>query len=157
MEPKIGVSEEGRRAVADALSGMLADTYTLYLKTQNFHWNVTGPHFKHYHEMFGEQYEELADANDEIAERIRALGFHAPGSFKAFLALSGIDEAGDNMPDAGEMVRQLMADHEALSLRARNVLETAQGVGDEVTGDMMIERMTTHDKTSWMLRASLTN
>lgn len=157
MEPKIGVSEEGRRAVADALSGMLADTYTLYLKTQNFHWNVTGPHFKHYHEMFGEQYEELADANDEIAERIRALGFHAPGSFKAFLALSGIDEAGDNMPDASEMVRQLMADHEALSLRARKVLETAQGVGDEVTGDMMIERMTTHDKTSWMLRASLTN
>ena len=157
MEPKIGVSEEGRRAVADALSGMLADTYTLYLKTQNFHWNVTGPHFKHYHEMFGEQYEELADANDEIAERIRALGFHAPGSFKAFLALNGIDEAGDNMPDAGEMVRQLMADHEALSLRARKVLETAQGVGDEVTGDMMIARMTTHDKTSWMLRASLTN
>ena len=157
MEPKIGVSEEGRRAVADALSGMLADTYTLYLKTQNFHWNVTGPHFKHYHEMFGEQYEELADANDEIAERIRALGFHAPGSFKAFLALSGIDEAGDNMPDAGEMVRQLMVDHEALSLRARKVLETAQGVGDEVTSDMMIERMTTHDKTSWMLRASLTN
>ncbi len=157
MEPKIGVSEEGRRAVADALSGMLADTYTLYLKTQNFHWNVTGPHFKHYHEMFGEQYEELAEANDEIAERIRALGFRAPGSFKAFLALKGIDEAGDNLPDAGEMIRQLTADHESLSVRARKVLEAAQGVGDEVTGDMMIERMTAHDKTAWMLRASLTN
>ena len=157
MEPKIGVSEEGRRAVADALSGMLADTYTLYLKTQNFHWNVTGPHFKHYHEMFGEQYEELADANDEIAERIRALGFRAPGSFKSFLALKGVDEAGDNLPDAGEMIRQLTADHEYLSVRARKVLEAAQGVGDEVTGDMMIGRMTAHDKTAWMLRASLTN
>ena len=157
MEPKIGVTEEGRRAVADGLSAVLADTYTLYLKTQNFHWNVTGPHFKHYHEMFGEQYEALAEANDEIAERIRALGFHAPGSFKAFLALKGIDEAGDNVPDAGEMVRQLTADNESLSVRARKVLETAQDVGDEVTGDMMIARMTAHDKVAWMLRASLTN
>lgn len=155
MEPKIGVAEEGRKTVADALSGVLADTYTLYLKTQNYHWNVTGPHFKHYHEMFGEQYEELAEANDEIAERIRALGYHAPGSFKAFLALNEIDEAGDNVPDAGEMIRQLMSDHEALSRRARKVLEAAQDVGDEVTGDMMIERMTAHDKTAWMLRASL--
>ena len=157
MEPKIGVSEEGRRAVADALSGMLADTYTLYLKTQNFHWNVTGPHFKHYHEMFGEQYEELATANDEIAERIRALGFRAPGSFKAFLALTGIDEAGDNLPDSGEMIRQLTADHESLSVRARKVLEAAQDAGDEVTGGMMVDRMNVHDKTAWMLRASLTS
>lgn len=155
MEPKIGVSEEGRKTVADALSGVLADTYTLYLKTQNFHWNVTGPHFKHYHEMFGEQYEELAEANDEIAERIRALGFRAPGSFKAFQSLKSIDEAGDNLPDANEMIRQLMTDHETLSTRARKVLEAAQEVGDEVTGDMMIERMTEHDKTAWMLRASL--
>ena len=155
MEPKIGVNENGRRTVADALSAVLADTYTLYLKTQNFHWNVTGPHFKHYHEMFGEQYEELAEANDEIAERIRALGFHAPGSFSAFAKLKSLDEAGDNVPDASEMIRQLMSDHEALSTRARKVLEAAQGVGDEVTGDMMIERMTSHDKTAWMLRASL--
>ena len=157
MEPKIGVTEEGRRTVADGLSGVLADTYTLYLKTQNFHWNVTGPHFKHYHEMFGEQYTELALANDEIAERIRALGFHAPGSFKAFLAQKSIDEAGDNVPDAGEMVRQLTADHETLSVRARKVLKAAQEVGDEVTGGMMVDRMNVHDKTAWMLRASLTN
>lgn len=152
MHPNIGINDADRAEVAEGLKGFLADSYTLYLKTHNFHWNVTGPQFQTLHAMFEEQYSELWTAVDEIAERIRALGQPAPGSYKSFAKLTSIEEA-EEVPEAGEMVRQLGADHEAVVRRARTVLHTAQKAEDEVTIGLLTDRMAVHEKTAWMLRS----
>jgi starvation-inducible DNA-binding protein len=154
MKPDIGLKDNSCKVVADALSGVLADTYTLYLKTHNFHWNVTGPEFPVLHEMFGTQYNELWTAVDGLAERIRALGYPAPGSYAQFAALTQIKES-TKPPAAKEMIRQLLADHEAVTRRAREANEVCDQAGDVETGDMMVERMQVHAKTAWMLRAQL--
>lgn len=153
MKPEIGIGKEGREKVAQGLGRVLADEYTLYLKTHNFHWNVTGPHFASLHNLFEEHYTEAAIAVDDLAERIRALGSFAPGSYKTFANLSKIDEAPDSPPKAMEMVKTLAHDHEAVAATCREVLATAEEAEDEVTTDMLIERMTVHDKTAWMLRS----
>lgn len=140
--------------IVDGLSCMLADTYLLYLKTQNFHWNVTGPDFYALHKMFEEQYEQLAEAADTLAERIRAIGAKAPGSFSEFLKMTSLEEAGDDLSAAG-MIEALLKDHEALAAAANRMIEAAQEDGDEVSADMMIERKTEHDKIAWMLRSTL--
>lgn len=150
----IGISESDRRAIADGLSSLLADTYTLYLKTHNFHWNVTGPMFQPLHAMFEEEYTELAVAVDNIAERIRALGFHAPGTYSEFMKLSSIREE-EGMPIASEMIRQLVEGHEAVVRTARQVIPLADGALDEATIDLLTERMHAHEKTAWMLRSLL--
>ena len=149
-----GIPAEQRTHIAEGLSKVLADTYTLYLKTHNFHWNVTGPMFQTLHVMFEEQYTELATAVDEIAERIRALGEYAPGSYAAYAKLSAIDEA-EAVPKAEEMVRQLVIGHETVAKTARAVFPVAEEGADEVTADLMTQRMTTHEKTAWMLRSLL--
>jgi starvation-inducible DNA-binding protein len=143
------------KAMADALAQVLANTYTLYLKTHNYHWNVTGPQFASLHTLFETQYTELAAAVDTIAERIRALGHTAPGSYAAFGKLSEIKEAPDSPPEAMAMVRELTADNEALIRLAEKANETADESGDVASGDMMIERMQVHAKSAWMLRAHL--
>ena len=143
-----------RLAVAAKLGAVLADTYLLMLKTQGYHWNVTGPRFHSLHAMFGEQYNALFLAADEIAERIRAIGHRAPASYAAFSKLSGLDED-DGAEDADAMLGNLARDHARLALSAKAAMEAAQEVGDEVTADMMIGRMTEHDKTAWMLNASI--
>ena len=140
--------------VIDALSHLLADTYLLYLKTQNFHWNVTGPNFISLHLMFEEQYEQLSDAADLLAERLRALQSRAPGSFTEFLKLAGLEEAGDES-NATEMVKTLLKDHETMAETINRMLHIAEEDGDEVTMDMLIARKTEHDKVAWMLRATL--
>jgi len=150
----IGIAEDQRRAIADGLGRLLADTYTLYLKTHNFHWNVTGPMFNTLHLMFETQYTELATAVDEIAERIRALGFPAPGSYAAYARLSTIDEA-EGVPDADEMIRQLVAGQEAVARTARSVFPLADAAADEPTADLLTQRMQIHEKTAWMLRSML--
>ncbi|MGB7405741.1 MAG: DNA starvation/stationary phase protection protein [Pacificimonas sp.] len=151
--PDIGVNKEGRAKVGKELGKVLADSYTLYLKTHNFHWNVKGPHFHALHNLFEEQYTELAEAVDDIAERIRALGETAPGSYRQFGNLNSIDEAPDTPPDALVMADQLAQDHEAVAQTCRNLLPVAEGADDEVSVDMMIGRMTVHDKAAWMLRS----
>jgi starvation-inducible DNA-binding protein len=143
------------KAMADALSRVLANTYTLYLKTHNYHWNVTGPQFASLHTLFETQYTELAAAVDTLAERIRALGHVAPGSYAAFGKLSEIKEAPDSPPEAMAMVRELAGDNEALIRLAEKANETADESGDVASGDMMIERMQVHAKSAWMLRAHL--
>ena len=148
-----GLGENARKDISEGLSRVLADTYTLYLKTHNFHWNVEGPRFRELHLMFEEQYTELATAVDDIAERIRALGCKAPGSYAAFSALGTIKEA-DGMPDADEMVRTLAEDHGKVIQTIRNALPSAQEAGDEASVGMMVDRLTIHEKTAWMLRAS---
>jgi starvation-inducible DNA-binding protein len=153
-EIEIGIDPADRKSVADGLSHLLADTYTLYLKTQNFHWNVTGPQFRALHAMFEEQYTELAGAVDEIAERIRALGHPAPGSFAKFRELTSIEED-PGVPSAEEMTRQLAVGHEAVDRTARNVFGLAEGAEDQVTMDMLVERMQIHEKSAWMLRSLL--
>ena len=149
-----GIPAEQRGHIAEGLSKVLADTYTLYLKTHNFHWNVTGPMFQTLHVMFEEQYTELATAVDEIAERIRALGEYAPGSYAAYAKLSAVDEA-EGVPKAEEMIRQLVIGHETVAKTARAVFPVAEEGADEVTVDLMTQRMTTHEKTAWMLRSLL--
>jgi starvation-inducible DNA-binding protein len=153
-EIEIGIGSNDRKAVADGLSALLADTYTLYLKTQNFHWNVTGPQFRALHAMFEEQYTQLAAAVDEIAERIRALGHPAPGSFTRFRELTSIEED-PGVPIAEEMTRQLAVGHEAVDRTARNVFALAEDAEDQVTMDLLVERMQIHEKTAWMLRSLL--
>ena len=153
-EIEIGIDANDRKSVADGLSQLLADTYTLYLKTQNFHWNVTGPQFRALHELFEEQYTELATAVDEIAERIRALGHPAPGTFARFSELTTIEEDA-GVPAADEMTRQLAIGHEAVDRTARNVFALAEEAEDQVTMDMLVERMQIHEKTAWMLRSLL--
>ncbi len=141
--------------VTAGLARMLAGTSALALKTQNFHWNVEGPHFAALHALFEEQYDALAEAVDELAERIRALGDTAPGGLAAFAALSPVADAPESPPAAEAMIRLLADDHRRLSSEAAALLATAQEAGDEVTVDMMIQRMTEHDKTAWMLDAHL--
>jgi starvation-inducible DNA-binding protein len=154
MQIDIGISESDRREIAEGLSRLLADTYTLYLKTHSFHWNVTGPMFNTLHLMFETQYNELALAVDLIAERIRALGFPAPGSYAQYAALTTIKEATD-VPKAEEMIRQLVAGQEAVVRTARSVFPAAEKVGDEPTADLLTQRMQLHEKTAWMLRSML--
>lgn len=154
MEINIGISESNRKKIADGLSKVLADTYMLYLKTHNYHWNVTGEHFHSLHEQFEEQYTELAAAIDEIAERIRALGHRAPASFREYNEITTIEE--DNVqPKAMEMVRRLAVDNETVLRTARQALPACEEAGDEATIDLITERLHTHSKTAWMLRSHL--
>lgn len=150
----IGISEKDRRSVADGLSRMLADTYTLYLKTHNFHWNVTGPMFQTLHLMFMTQYNEAWLAVDLVAERIRALGYPAPGSYKEFAALTSIKES-SGVPKAKDMIRQLVEGQETVVRTAREVLPIAEKAGDQPTVDLLSARMEVHEKNAWMLRSLL--
>ncbi len=150
----IGIAEQDRINVAEGLKKLLADSYTLYLQTHNFHWNVTGPQFRELHLMFEEHYTELADAVDIIAERVRTLGVAAPGTYKAFASLSSIEEI-EGVPPAEEMVKILTQGHEKVVKTARQVLKTAQEAGDESTSSLVSDRMRVHEKTAWMLRATL--
>jgi starvation-inducible DNA-binding protein len=154
MSIDIGISEEDRNEIADGLAHLLADTYTLYLKTHNYHWNVTGPMFQTLHLMFETQYNELALAVDLIAERIRALGAPAPGSYREFGALTSIDEDTDS-PDATEMIRRLVAGQETVVRTARSVFPVVDRAHDEPTADLLTQRMQVHEKTAWMLRSLL--
>jgi starvation-inducible DNA-binding protein len=150
----IGISEEDRKAIAEGLSRLLADTYSLYLKTHNFHWNVTGPMFNTLHLMFEAQYTELALAVDLIAERIRALGFPAPGTYSAYARLTSIEET-SGVPAAMEMVALLVKGHEAVTRTARSTLPAVEKVSDEPTADLLTQRMQVSEKTAWMLRSLL--
>jgi len=150
----IGISEMDRAAIASGLSRLLADSYTLYLKTHNFHWNVTGPMFQTLHLMFEQQYIELATAVDLIAERIRALGFPAPATYRQFAQLTSIPEP-DGVPSAEEMIRQLVAGQETVARTARSILLIADKANDQSTIDLLTQRMQTHEKTAWMLRSLL--
>jgi len=154
MRIDIGIDHDVRKDVADGLSKVLADSYTLYLKSHNFHWNVTGPMFQTLHLMFEQHYNELALAVDEIAERIRALGFPAPGTYREFAALSTIKEE-DGVPAAMEMVRLLVDGHETVARTAREVFKTAEGANDQPTCDLLTQRLQVHEKTAWMLRSLL--
>lgn len=154
MKIDIGIDQKTRKAIADGLARLLADEYTLYLKTHNFHWNVTGPMFNTLHLMFETHYTEAATAVDLVAERIRALGFPAPGTYAQFAELSSIkEEAG--VPEAKEMIRQLVLGHEACVRTARAAFPAAEGAGDEPSCDLLTQRMQLHEKTAWMLRSLL--
>ncbi len=150
----IGIGEADRIAIAEGLSRLLADSYTLYLKTHNYHWNVVGPMFSTLHLMFEEQYTELALAVDQIAERIRALGEPAPGSYREFAELSSVPEE-DDQPDANEMIRRLVEGQEAVVRTARSVFPVTDAANDEATADLLTQRMQVHEKTAWMLRSLL--
>ncbi|MDD2913819.1 MAG: DNA starvation/stationary phase protection protein [Gallionella sp.] len=150
----IGIAEKDRKKIAEGLSRMLADTYTLYLKTHNFHWNVTGPMFQTLHLMFMTQYNEIWLAVDLVAERIRTLGYPAPGSYKEFSELSCIKDA-KGVPSAKEMIRQLVDGQEAVARTAREVLPIAEKAGDQPTVDLLSARMEVHEKNAWMLRSLL--
>lgn len=150
----IGIDENHRKQIADGLSRLLADTYTLYLKTHNFHWNVTGPMFQTLHLMFEGQYTELALAVDTIAERIRSLGFTAPGTYSEFAKLTSIPEP-TAVPAAQEMIRELVEGQEAVVRTARSVFPAADAANDEPTADLLTQRMQVHEKTAWMLRSLL--
>ncbi|MFV0455926.1 MAG: Dps family protein [Pseudomonas sp.] len=154
MEIDIGIDEKDRAAIAEGLSRLLADTYTLYLKTHNFHWNVTGPMFNTLHTMFETQYTELAVAVDDIAERIRALGFPAPGTYAAYARLSSIKEE-ESIPAAEEMIKLLVQGQEAVARTARGIFPLLDKVSDEPTADLLTQRMQVHEKTAWMLRSLL--
>ncbi len=154
----IGISETDRTTIAEGLSRVLADTYTLYLKTHNYHWNVEGPMFNTLHLMFETQYNELALAVDLIAERIRALGQPAPGSYRRYAELSSIAEDDDpegETPDAVEMIRRLVEGQEAVVRTARSVFPVADGANDEPTADLLTQRLHQHEKVAWMLRSML--
>ena len=150
----IGINEADRKQIAEGLSRLLADSYTLYVKTHNFHWNVTGPMFNTLHLMFEGQYTELATAVDLIAERIRALGFPAPGSYRDFGRLSSIQEA-EGVPSASDMIAQLVKGQEAVVKTARSVFPAVERANDEPTADLLTQRMQVHEKTAWMLRSLL--
>ena len=150
----IGINDQDRQAIADGLSRLLADTYTLYLKTHNFHWNVTGPMFQTLHLMFETQYNELALAVDLIAERIRALGYPAPGTYAEYSKLSSIKES-TGVPKATDMIRLLVEGQEAVVRTARSVFPAAEKANDEPTADLLTQRMQVHEKTAWMLRSLL--
>ena len=153
VQINIGISDKDRAAIAQGLSRLLADTYTLYLTTHNFHWNVTGPMFNTLHTMFMAQYTELWNAVDPIAERIRSLGHVAPGSYAAFGALSSLPDAPAQPPKALEMVRILVAGHEAVARTARELFPLADAASDEPTADVLTQRLDVHEKTAWMLRS----
>ena len=150
----IGIDEKHRQAIADGLSHLLADTYTLYLKTHNYHWNVTGPMFQTLHLMFEGQYNELALAVDEIAERIRALGVKAPGTYTEFMKLSSIKETHGDL-SAQQMIAELVAGQEAVVRTARGIFNVVEECHDEPTADLLTQRMQSHEKTAWMLRSML--
>jgi starvation-inducible DNA-binding protein len=152
----IGISEADRKEISEGLGRLLADTYTLYLKTHNYHWNVTGPMFQTLHLMFETQYTELAMAVDQIAERIRALGFPAPGSYRAFGKLASVKEdEGDQIPEATQMIRSLVVAQETVARTARSVFPVAERTSDQPTADLLTQRMQVHEKTAWMLRSLL--
>lgn len=154
MNIDIGISQAHREEIAQGLSSLLADTYTLYLKTHNFHWNVTGPMFRTLHLMFETQYTELALAVDVIAERIRALGFPAPGTYKQYASLSSIKEE-EGVPGAQDMIRLLVEGQEAVVRKARSLYSSAEAASDEATADLLTQRIQLHEKTAWMLRSLL--
>ncbi len=154
MKIDIGIDENQREEIAGGLSRVLADTYTLYLKTHNFHWNVTGPMFHTLHLMFEAQYTELALAVDLVAERIRALGHPAPGTYRRFGELSAIDED-DGLPNAEHMIRRLVEGHETVARTAREVFRATEGASDRPSCDLLTQRMQVHEKTAWMLRSLL--
>ena len=151
----IGISESERKDIADGLCKLLADTYTLYLKTHNFHWNVTGPMFNTLHLMFEQEYNELALAVDLIAERIRALGFPAPGSYSEFSKLSSVKETPGIVPEAEEMIKLLVEGNETVIRTARTIFPVAERSNDESTCDLLTQRMQVHEKTAWMLRSMI--
>ena len=154
MELNIGINTEDREKIAAGLSRLLADSYTLYLKTHNYHWNVEGPMFNTLHLLFETHYTELATAVDEIAERIRALGVKAPGSYSEFGELANVEEAkGDE--DAEEMIRQLVLGQETVARTAREVFPAAEAASDEPTADLLTQRMQIHERNAWMLRSML--
>ncbi|MEM1440086.1 MAG: Dps family protein [Pseudomonadota bacterium] len=154
MQIDIGIKDTDRKTIAAGLSRLLADSYSTYLKTHNFHWNVEGPMFATLHTMFETQYTELATAVDDIAERIRALGEPAPGSYTAYSELSSVaDETGH--PEALDMVRQLVSAQETIARTAREVMPLAESAGDEPTADLLTQRMQVHEKNAWMLRSLL--
>ena len=150
----IGIADDDRASIAAGLSRVLADTYTLYLQTHNFHWNVEGAMFNTLHLMFMEQYTELWNALDAVAERIRSLGFAAPGTYAEFTRLASIKEV-DGVPEALDMVRKLVAGHEAVARTARAVFPAAEQGGDESSIDLLTQRLQVHEKTAWMLRSLL--
>lgn len=152
----IGIDEKERKQVCSGLSKLLANSYLLYLKTQNYHWNVTGRMFQPLHTIFENHYKELAEAIDEIAERIRALGEFAPGSFSSFSKITSIKED-NSIPSAEEMIHSLISGNEAVVKTAREVISLCDEAEDDVTSDMMIERMQIHEKNAWMLRSMLSS
>ncbi|MAT07079.1 MAG: DNA starvation/stationary phase protection protein [Acidimicrobiaceae bacterium] len=154
MTIDIGISDADRKELAAGLSNVLADTYTLYLKTHNYHWNVVGPMFNTLHLMFEEQYNELALAVDQIAERIRALGEPAPGTYREFVELSAIEEDTDR-PDATEMIRRLVVGQETVARTARSMFDVVGRADDQPTADLLTQRLQVHEKTAWMLRSML--
>ena len=151
----IGIGDKDRAAIAQGLSGLLADTFTLYLTTHNYHWNVTGPMFNSLHAMFMQQYTELWNAIDPIAERIRALGHVAPGSYAEYARLSSLPDADSKPPKAMEMVRILAEGHEAVARTARSIFPVADQANDQPTADLLTQRLTVHEQTAWMLRSLL--
>ena len=150
----IGISEQDRARIAEGLSRLLADSYTLYLKTHFFHWNVTGPMFQTLHLMFEAQYNELALAVDQVAERIRALGHVAPGSYADYARLTSISES-QGVPKAQDMIRELVQGHETVCRTARSLFPPADAASDEPTADLLTQRLQVHEKTAWMLRSLL--
>lgn len=154
MAMDIGISDTDRKKIADGLSALLADSYTLYLMTHNFHWNVTGPQFNSLHIMFMTQYTEQWNALDIIAERIRALGFPAPGTYKEFVKLASIKEV-EGVPKATEMIRHLVAAQEATARTARKLFPVVDEANDQPTADVLTQRIDVHEKTAWMLRSLL--
>lgn len=150
----IGISIEDRSKIVEGLSRLLADSYTLYLMTHNFHWNVTGPQFNSLHNMFMQQYTEQWNALDIIAERIRALGFPAPGTYKQFVALASIQEV-EGVPKATEMIQILVNAHEAVARTARSIFAVVDLANDQPTADVLTQRLDVHEKTAWMLRSLL--
>jgi starvation-inducible DNA-binding protein len=154
MQIDIGIPESSRREIAEGLGRLLADSYTLYLKTHNFHWNVTGPMFQTLHTMFETQYTELGMAVDLVAERIRSLGHRAPGTYQEFSKLTVIKEDTTN-PSAEEMTRQIVQGHEAVAKTARSIFPLAEKGNDEATLDLLTQRIQLHEKTAWMLRSLL--
>ncbi len=154
MDINIGIDATKRKQIAGELSKVLADTYTLYLQTHNFHWNVTGPMFQTLHLMFEQHYGELALAVDLVAERIRALGFPAPGTYKQFAELSSVREV-DGVPKAQEMIRRLVEGHETVARTARQAFARAEEANDQPSCDLLTQRMQIHEKTAWMLRSLL--
>lgn len=154
MKPNIGIDEKDRKEIAEGLSRLLADSYTLYLKTHNYHWNVTGPMFQTLHTMFETQYTELALAVDLIAERIRALGVPAPGTYAEFGKLSAVKEE-VGVPKATDMIKGLIEGHETVVRTARSVFPDVERGKDEVSADLLTQRMQVHEKTAWMLRSLL--
>lgn len=154
MQIDIGIADSDRKVIADGLSRLLADTYSLYLKTHNFHWNVTGPMFQTLHAMFETQYDELAIAVDLIAERIRALGHYAPGTYTDYQKLSAIPET-SGVPSATDMIRELVQGQETVVRTARSLFPSVESAHDEATADLLTQRIQLHEKTAWMLRSLL--